>query len=455
MSRDVRVDGARVGEVGPAGALTRRSGEPALDAGGGALLPGLHDHHIHLMALAAAGYSARCGPPAVHDHEGLARALAQAPVRAGWIRGVAYHESVTGPLDRTVLDAIRGDVPVRVQHRSGACWSLNSAALVRIGPLPEGGDGVERSRSGEPTGRLFGLDAWLRSRLGADSPPDLGPVGAALARLGVTGVTDATVTNDADALASFEAAARGDALPQRLHVMGTLALPAPISPRVTRAAHKIVLTERDLPHPEALADRLRAAHELGRTVAVHCTTRVELVLACAAFAIAGGGRGDRIEHASVAPPEAVDLLAELGLTVVTQPNFVAERGDAYRRDVAADDQPWLYRAAGLCDAGVAVGGGTDAPFGDSDPWRAIRAAVERVDPDGQAFGADEALSPERALALFTSPPIAPGDPPRRIETGADADLVLLDRPWRAARTRLTSDFVRATWCGGVLVHDAT
>ena len=451
---DIRLGGGKITALAPAGALARLSGEAALDAHGGALLPGLHDHHIHLMALTAAQHSTRCGPPEVRDFAGLADALARTSTRGGWIRGVGYHDSVAGILDRSRLDSLRADVPIRIQHRSGACWSLNSAGLAQLGPLPDGQAGVERSNSGEPTGRLFGLDDWLRGRLGPAPQPDLGPVGATLARFGVTGLTDATATNGAAELSLLEDATATGAIPQRLQMMGTLDLPIPTSRRVTRAALKVVLSENELPDPEFLAEQFHAAHAVDRGVAVHCTTRSELVLACAAFAVAGSRAGDRIEHASVAPPDVTALLAELGLTVVTQPNFIAERGDCYRREVAADDLPWLYRAAGLCAAGVELGGGTDAPFGNPDPWRAVEAAVRRLAPDREHLGADEALTPERALALFTSPADAPGAPPRRVEPGADADLVLLDRPWNSVRVELSSELVRATWCDGSLAYRA-
>ena len=58
---DVRIADGRIAEIGRG--LARRAGETRLDAGGGALLPGLHDHHLHLFALAAAEASLRCGPP--------------------------------------------------------------------------------------------------------------------------------------------------------------------------------------------------------------------------------------------------------------------------------------------------------------------------------------------------------------------------------------------------------
>ncbi len=447
----VRVDGERIAAVGPD--LARSPGEPCVDAAGGALLPGLHDHHIHLLALAAAQSSLRCGPPEVADEEALARALRAAGPRGGWIRGVGYHESVAGALDRERLDRWRGDVPVRIQHRSGARWILNSAALERAGIASESArPGVECDARGRPTGCLTDLDPWLRERLGADAPPDLAPVGRALAAFGVTGVTDASPGNGADEAALFADARAAGALPQRLWLMGSESVPRCPGNDVRRGPLKIMLAERSLPELDALAGRIADAHADQRRIAIHCVTRAELWLACAAFEDAGVHPGDRIEHAAVAPPEAVERLATLGLTVVTQHHFLEERGDIYARDVEACDRPWLYRGRGFQRAGVALGGGTDAPFGGPDPWRAMRAAVRRRSAGGLCFDVAEALEPEAALALFTTPPEDPGGAPRRVAAGAAADLCLLDRPWREARDRLTADDVVWTLRGGVVLH---
>src|SRR3546814_466699 len=62
--RDVRIQGNRIAATGT---LTPRPHETVVDAHGGALLPGLHDHHIHLAALAANKASIACGPPDVTD----------------------------------------------------------------------------------------------------------------------------------------------------------------------------------------------------------------------------------------------------------------------------------------------------------------------------------------------------------------------------------------------------
>lgn len=410
---DVRIGGGRVEAIGPS--LRPRPGETVVDAAGGALLPGLHDHHTHVLSLAAALDSVHCGPPQVRDRDALAKALAAASGR--WVRGIGYHESVAGRLDRHALDALVGDRPVRVQHRSGALWVVNSAGARALG-LPDDHDG-----------RLVHADAWLRERLGPGEPPDLARVGALLASFGVTAVTDATPDDGSRAplLGS---------LPQ--HV-GTMTAPGVPGGRPV----KVLLEEDRLPSLDELAGTIAAAHGAARSVAVHCVTRVQLALTLAAFDAAGSRGGDRIEHASVVPPEATTELARLGLTVVTQPNFLAERGDEYVTDVDPDDLPWLYRVRGLLEAGVRVLGSTDAPFGGPDPWRAMAAAVERRTPRGRVLGRGERVTPEQALRLFTDG--------RQVRHGAPADLCLLRVPWSAARLDLSSDLVAATIVAGRLI----
>jgi predicted amidohydrolase YtcJ len=180
-------------------------------------------------------------------------------------------------------------------------------------------------------------------------------------------------------------------------------------------------------------------------------TRAELVFALTALRSAGTRPGERIEHAAVAPPELVKQIAELELAVVAQPHFVHERGDAYRADVEGADLPWLYRGRAFLEANIPLAAGTDAPFGDPDPWRAMRAAVQRRTAGGCSFGPNERISPEQALALFLSPLGAAGSAPRRVVPGASADLCLLDRPWCAARSELTSECIAATLAEGRLV----
>jgi len=451
---DLRIRDGRI--EGLAASLDPEPGDEIFEARGGALLPGLHDHHIHLFSLAAALESVRCGPPDVASALALERALSAAAVgEDGWIRGTGYYESVAGELDAARLDAMAPPLPVRIQHRSGALWVLNRTGLERIGlgaAVPAGVPaGVERDAEGRATGRLYRSDGWLREHLGRAVAPKLDRLGTLLASRGVAGVTDATPTNSADELRLFSAAIECGSLPLRLRVMGRPELPESAVSAITRGEIKLVLDESAVLDPAALAGRLRQARAAGRPTAIHCVTRTELLVALAAFEDAGTQNGDRIEHASVAPPELAERIGSLGITVVTQPNFIFERGDAYGRDVDAVDQPWLYRCQGLLDVGVRLGGGTDAPFGDPDPWRAMAAAVDRRTAAGVYMGKDEALSPEHALALFTSAPEAPGGAARRIAAGHPADLCLLDRSWASARDTLDREHVVATWSAGRLI----
>ena len=427
-------------------ALQAEPGEQVIDAGGGALFRGLNAHHIHLFGLAAAQASVCCGPSAVLDREQLEHALATAVAKGGWVRGVGYHESVAGDLDRWKIDVLApSDVPTRIQHRTGALWMLNSAAIEALDfdrvRLPRG---VERRADGEPTGRIYYEDAWLREAMGSSAFPDLADVGRMLATCGVTGVCDATPEKDAHAFEALVQAVDKGALPQRVVAMGGLDAAAPSHDRIETGAVKIMLREPELPEFAALVDTVRRAHQQQRGAAFHCVTRAELVMAAAALAEAGTHAGDRIEHASITPPELLTLLADLGVSVVTQPGFVFERGDGYLVDVAPDDRPWLYRGRGFLEAGVPLGGGTDAPYGDPDPWLAIRAAVSRRTRSGLEIGHNEGLSPERALALFTSQLASPGQPSPRIDVGDEADLCLVDLPWNAFREELSRERITHT-----------
>lgn len=437
------------GTIAAVGELPIEIGEPFLDAGGGLLLPGLHDHHIHIAATAASMHSVRCGPPDVADAAELASALGIAG--EGWLRGIGYHDSVAGPIDRSWLDRVAPDRPVRVQHRSGRLWIFNSLGLDRVlasGMLPPAG--LERV-AGRFTGRLFDEDGWLRGALGGNAP-SFAVVGMALAQVGVTGVTEISPQND-DSVAAHFAAQQQQGFPQHVLLAGRAALgTAMFGPNMRLGAVKMHLHEAHLPEFALAVATIRAAHAAGRVVAVHCVTLVELVFTLAALREAGAMRGDRIEHASVAPDEQVAEIAALGLAVVAQPHFIAERGDAYLSDIPRDDWPSLYRLRAFRDACVPLAGGSDAPFGTPDPWAAMAAAVSRQTATGQLIGADEALTPEEALALFLADPVDL-EVTRSIEVGAPADLCLLQEPWSVARNGLSADLVRATIIDGRIVHD--
>lgn len=415
---DIRV-GRRISSVAPT--LTPSGGEQILDATGATVIPGLHDHHVHLRSAAAASTSIRVGPHEVRDRDDLAHVLHTAPVgEDGWIRAVGYHEVVAGPLDRLTLDEVAPTVPVRVQHRSGVLWTLNSAGLARVG-LPDHPDGRLRSADREWSDLLIGNDIGLSD------------LSARLAGYGVTAVTDATPDLEAADVGALADAHRRGELLQRVHCL---------------APGKKILHDDDL-DLDALTAWVRDRHADDVPVALHAVTAPQLVVALSALRTAGRHPGDRIEHAAVVPDESLDDLA--GITVVTQPNFVAERGDQYLTDIPVAEHHELWRLRSLSAAGVAVALSTDAPFGDADPWAVMRAAVRRTTGSGQVLGADERVGARTALTLFLGHLHAPAAY-RTVAAGQPGDLVVLAAPPAEVLDELDAGLVTATIAAGEVIY---
>lgn len=406
-----------------------REGAVVLDAAGAAVLPGFTDHHLHLHALAVAGTSVRCGPPAVTGPDGLGRVLRGAAAdRHGWIRGIGYIESVAGDLDRRRLDAIDDHRPIRVQHRSGALWMLNSAALAAIGADTAAHPGIERDVRGQPTGRLWRADDWLRTQLPTTGPPPLTEVGARLRGYGIVEVTDATPDLDDVAIGHIVGEVDAGCLAGRVQLLGVPLGRTVDHPRVRVGPYKIVLADSEVPDLDALIDRIRAAHGSGRSVAVHCVSEVGFALLTAAWNETGVRPGDRIEHAAMVPAASCRDLAARGIRVVTQPGFLPDRGDDFLDGTDLAAHPDLYRCGSLVRAGVPVALSSDAPYGPLNPWVSVAAAVERRTAAGRRVGdSGEALAPAEALRLHQAPAADPGGAPRRIAVGEPADLLIADR----------------------------
>ncbi len=428
-------------------------GVVSVDAEGCVVLPGLHDHHIHLFALAAAQQSIDCSPAATPDAASLANALHNAGVRAdGTVRGFGYFQSTAGELTRDILDAFRSDVPIRIQHRSGVAWFYNSAALQRVGMA----DHVD--------GRLFRADVELAMRLETKDPHadpatmDLGPTSAMLAAYGVTHLTDATPFDSDAGLASLVSQHNSGQVVQHLGVMGSpaanLATNLATATRSTlRPAAKIMLDENRSPSFDSLCAQIILARSKSLAVAIHLTDRSTTWLALAALAELGSVAGDRVEHGSVLDTHAISQCAALGLTVVTNPSLASERAVDHAANTEPDDREHLWRCGSLIDAGVAVFGGTDAPYGSANPWASIRAAVDRTisthintsAANGSAalrIGSDRDLTPTEAIGLFTHT--------TDVRLAMRADLAITSTT-EAELFRTLSPEVRMTLVGGRMV----
>lgn len=435
---DVRIAAGTVTDVGPR--LPSHRKEDSIDGRGGALLPGLVDHHLHLLALAARITSVDAS--GVTDRAELAALLASAPRdEGGWVRVVGYDEQVCGWLDRHALDGL-GTPRVRVQEQSGALWIVDSVGAADLGLLDAASPAVERQPDGTSTGRIWRGDVELRARLGPAALPPLDAVGRELARYGLTAVTDATPDLDDVALRALADARRDGVLPQRVTVLGAANAPSGLAV----GPQKLVLGDHDLPDLPTLSALLAPSRAQGRPVAVHCVTAVALVLLLTALEDVGRLPGDRVEHAAVVPLELVSALR--GLRVVTQPGFLLARGGRFRRGTPPEEWEDLYRHASLLTAGVSVAASSDAPHGLLDPWTVMRAARDRIADDGAVLGPAERVPAATALRGYLSPTDDPGGRPRAVAPGAAADLVLLEAALHEILAEPDADRVRLTIVDG-------
>lgn len=376
---DCRIADGRIAQLGPG---LDPGDDPVADGGGGALLPGLADHHLHLIATAAARASVDLGG-------GTSLGLAADGPRDGWLRVVGAGTEWT----RADLDRRWPDGPVRVQHRSGRLWMLNSAAIARLG------DGLTETE--RRAGQLWDSDTRLRALLGDGELPDLTALGAELAGRGVTHVTDASADLSPETVRAMTAA-----VPQHAVSMAATGT----GPR------KLVLSDVHLPDADAVTAAIAGAHRDGRPVAIHTVTELTLAIALAALSAAGVITGDRLEHVTMCSDGAAGRIADLGVTVVTQPTIYAAHHAAFLRDTPVAEHPLLWRHAGLLARGIPVAVSSDAPYGDPDPAATLLACAARP---------VEGVSATRALQTMLTPLDDPAGRPRQVEVGAGADLCLL------------------------------
>jgi predicted amidohydrolase YtcJ len=152
----------------------------------------------------------------------------------------------------------------------------------------------------------------------------------------------------------------------------------------------------------------KRAHELGWQLGIHAMGdgAVKMVTEQMARILDEDPRDDHrhfMHHVAVKPPqETIELMAEHGIMVASQPAFTVGLG-AYAREALNDDRNATQNPTkSLQNAGVVVSHGSDsAPYG---PLITIWTATTRIGFDGQVHGPEEAVSLEEAIRLHTRAP---------------------------------------------------
>ena len=154
----------RIQAVGSRAEVRRLIGKHTrvIDAGGGTVLPGINDSHLHLsgFALTLPPFSYNVDKGSINEVVAVvAGAVAAAGATTSWIRGQGWNDNrlPRAPM-RTDLDAVSGDHPVVLTDFSFHAIAVNTKALQLAGvtrdTVPPPGGVIEKDGSGEPTGVL-------------------------------------------------------------------------------------------------------------------------------------------------------------------------------------------------------------------------------------------------------------------------------------------------------------
>lgn len=502
--------GGREEMLATAGAATRLVDEPSQ-----AVVPGLHDFHLHLVGMA------RLRGEVELDGLDAAALVERVATEAGgasgsdWLRGRGWSEmAMTGDTSAALENALGERPAVLYSHDAHSAWAspaaLSAADIGPGTPEPEGGR-IERDASGRPTGvlreRATDLVELVAGRMGGERLASaLDETVAELLGWGVTGVTDAGDTAATNGVGVQ--AALGDRASQLMlaadrldgRIRAQIGFPAEA---IAAAAELGLATAQPLTGRRtlragwakayadgALGSRTAATfepytcgprdhgilrlqpEELDELLASGRAARIGLAVhaigdRAAASVLDAIGRAperlpgvppDRIEHLQLLRSSDRPRLASLDVTASMQPVHCAadrEMVDACWADRADLAYPWRS----LAESGVRLAFGSDAPIESANPWMGLYSAVHRRFPDDDApdWRAREAIDIRTALAASTiGPALASGRADEgHLEVGAQADLAVLnvDLPTvLAADERLSEVRARLTFVGGHEVH---
>ncbi len=457
----VAVKDGRIQAVGGHPSLSKLRGPrtQVIDCHGGALLPGFHDAHCHLLSLASSLTSIDCGPTNASTIPELIHLLRRAAKRLPpdrWVKARGYDHLRLGekrhPL-RGDLDAAVPRHPLRLEHRSGHATVLNTRAMQLLGitrHTPDPPQGViMRDAAGDPTGLFLEMSAHI-SELAApyrDQDELLDGVARANSLLlsrGVTSIQDAGPDNTLDRWRLFQSLKQEARLVPRITMMvgrrhaphfieqGLVTGSGDDALRIGAVKFMLTLTTGHLyPSIEDLAPETYALSRAGFQLAFHAVEEEAIIAAARLIAATpASALRHRIEHCSEGTPSALAQVRQSGAIVVTNPGFIYHRGDAYLSSVSPRLLPCLYPLASLAASKIKWAASSDAPVSPPDPLTAIYAAVTRRTGSGEPLGRDQAIPVVDALAAWTSGAAYSCHQETRlgaISPAKLADLVLLDR----------------------------
>jgi hypothetical protein len=163
----------------------------------------------------------------------------------------------------------------------------------------------------------------------------------------------------------------------------------------------------------------------------------------------------RIEHASVASPDILEKVKELGLVLVLH-SYVYEHGDKME-EFGADRWGMMHANRSALDMGIPVAGNSDYGVSAAIPLLRIQSMVTRTSAEGKVYGPEQKISPEEAIRVWTMGSafsVFEEEVKGSIEAGKLADFVILSADPTAVPVDEIKDIVvDTTVVGGKVVYD--
>ncbi len=479
-----------------------------VDAGGRTIVPGFNDAHLHALAV----------PPGAVDLSGAetvdalielltARAGTVEPGR--WVLGYGYDDTALGRhLTRADLDRVSSDKPVLVLHASLHLFAANSHALttadISADTIDPNGSRIYRDDSGQPTGLISerpALELLFVEEQPSIFPHDLASAVAGLETFfqiahqnGITSFGDGLVPPElaiaywwADTEAAgmrvnlmFDGSELDTAITLKnidsvLSWVGLGLFDTPwLRAKTVKLFHGHSLSGRtarlfepyaDRPNyfgeePQRQQDTLNAIistiHANGFQAAVHANGdyEVDMVTKSIRAAVDASPREHRhrIEHASVTNDV---LLKEISLSgiVLAPHSYIYEKGPMIE---AYGESRWpnMFANSSILEHGIPNAANSDFPVSALNPLLRIQNLVTRTSRHGKAYGPEQRLSVEQALAAYTmGGAFATFEENEKgsITPGKYADFVILSADPRAVLPlEIRHISVDATYVAGVL-----
>lgn len=455
-------------------------------------VPGLIDGHLHLI-LGGLGLEmldlASCTSRA--EVERLVRDR-HATLEAGrWLIAQGWNEDRWGGEQPTAawFDGLDGRHVVAWRMDHHACVISRSVmAQIDLSSTPAGGE-IVRDAVGAPTGVLREAAAWHIAKPAIPAPgldarrTALDAAVRHLHALGVTGVGSMEYGADLDVVL----APRRHDLPLRMAV--TLLdrdWPLDVTPGVifegtdrlwvvgyksfidgTLGSRTARMHEPYADEPsthglwtELAADgllRTWAEHVLANSLSPSMHAIGDAALTAALDALERDERKvGRIEHAQTARPE--DIARSAGRIISMQPLHKADDAPNAPSRLGASRMDRFFRFRDFANAGARLVFGSDWPIVTCCPIAGMRAAITGIDRAGAVVAPDQSLTPIEALRAYTieaAKALRFPDGCGTLQTGAPADITVLDRDPRTADWVHAPPRVLLTIIGGEIVHHAT